>query len=157
MIGYKAFSKGLKNRYGQQFEIGKEYMMDGSLSFGNEGNGYHFCKHLSDVFRYFDSTAVEVAVISTTSDEVKEYNDEYEGYYDMYVCRSFKIEKVLTREEIMEIMLKEPEYNIEKFVKTFKLTDEEANLFAAKSLSLNKCIDYYHYGNKDAYKIGGIR
>ena len=47
--GYKAFNKGLTNRYGRKFEIGKQYSLDGKISFGNDGNGFHFCKNIEEV------------------------------------------------------------------------------------------------------------
>jgi hypothetical protein len=49
-IGYKAFDKDLKCR-GFQFEIGKTYEINGTLTICK--NGFHFCKKLSDVFNYY--------------------------------------------------------------------------------------------------------
>ena len=44
IIGYKAFDKGLINRYGTKFEVGKIYIAEGAIKFGNQGNGFHLCK-----------------------------------------------------------------------------------------------------------------
>ena len=53
--GYKAFNKDKTNRYGLPFTEGVTYKVGGDISFGNAGNGFHMCTHLSDVFRYFDA------------------------------------------------------------------------------------------------------
>ncbi len=158
MYGYKGFEKGLKNRYGKQFVVGESYQTKGDIEFGNEGKGYHFCQHLGDVFRFFNPEYVDVALVSTMDEypDLVHYDDDYNGYYDMYSCRNIKIEKLLSREEIISTMLKETEHNIEKFIKTFKLNDEEAELFASKSIHLKNAIQYYHYGDKEVYSRGGL-
>ena len=47
--GYKCFFKDKTNRFGIPFEEGEEYHIEGSIRFGNKGNGFHMCVHLSDV------------------------------------------------------------------------------------------------------------
>ena len=44
--GYKCFNKGLINRYGKKFEVGKIYHQDGDIKFGINGNGFHMCSNL---------------------------------------------------------------------------------------------------------------
>ena len=62
IIGYKCFNKGLTNRYGYKFEVGKEYIRTGEIKFGNNGNGFHFCKNIEDTFRYFNAMEEEVEI-----------------------------------------------------------------------------------------------
>lgn len=87
--GYKAFNSDKTNRYGIPFEAGKAYKVDGDISFGNQGNGFHMCTSISDVFRYIDANDInnyKIAVVYGYGDSVL-YEDDYEGYYDMYACR----------------------------------------------------------------------
>ena len=53
--GYKAFNKDATNRYGRPFTEGETYRITGELQFGNDGNGFHMCTSLCDVFRYVNA------------------------------------------------------------------------------------------------------
>jgi len=135
ITGYKVFYKGLINRYGSVFEIGKKYQVDGDIVWGNTGNGFHFCKNIEDCFRYIDTFNFDIVVAEVTGfGEITEVNDEYYGYYDMYVSSGIIITKVLSREEIISIMKeKEPAQKL-RFLRDYKLTEEEKLYFDAKVL-----------------------
>ena len=60
--GYKAFNNDATNRCGKPFTEGETYRVDGEIRFGNEGNGFHMCTFLSDVFRYVNAIDEEVLV-----------------------------------------------------------------------------------------------
>ena len=77
IIGYKCFNKGLLNRYGKKFSVGKIYVTDGMLKFGTRGNGFHICKNIEDTFRYFNSLKndVDVCLVKGSGDFI-EYSDE---------------------------------------------------------------------------------
>ena len=60
--GYKAFNKDSTNRYGKPFTEGGTYSIFGKLQFGNDGNGYHMCTSLCDVFRYVNAVEDDVLV-----------------------------------------------------------------------------------------------
>ena len=124
--GYKAFNLDHTNRYGMPFEEGKDYHVDGKIKFGNNGNGFHMCTHLSDVFRYFDPEYIDVASV-IGSGEYDEGEDETwsEPYYDMYAVSDIHIEKFLTRDEIIDIISKSSSSDIVKFFATFKPTKKE--------------------------------
>lgn len=133
--GFKVFLKGLKNRYGYTFEVGRLYLVNGPISWGNRGNGFHFCKNLEDCLRYFDSQTeeIEVAVVRGFG-QIKKQDDEYFGYYDMFVSEGIDIIRVLTREEIIEYMLATTEDRQLRFIEHFNLTDEEKLLFETEKL-----------------------
>ena len=125
--GYKAFNKDHTNRYGRPFEVGKSYHIDGPISFGNNGNGFHMCVHLSDVFRFFDPANIDVArVIGSGEYAEGEMDDWDEPYYEMYSVSDIHIEKFLTREEIIDIISKSSGSDMIKFFATFNPTDEES-------------------------------
>lgn len=156
IIGYKAFNSDKTNRYAQSFEINKKYQVCGKVKFGTNGNGYHFCKNICDVFRYFEkSLDINIAlVIGSGNYEV--FNDEYYGYYDMYVTQCLKIIKFLTREEIIEAVINSSERDIIKFITTAQMSTNEIKTF----LDLYKCnksvlkyILYYQLLQSDAFNI----
>lgn len=128
VIGYKAFNKDFTNRYGDKFKIGKTYHADGEIKWGNNGNGFHLCKHIEDCFRYVnpnDSIMTEVIGFGN----VKKYDDEYYGYYDMYVCEYLRIIREVSRKEIIDMMLHTYVERRERFIRDFNLTEDELKLF----------------------------
>ena len=153
--GYKAFNKGLVNRYGMDFLEGKVYEKEGELKFGNDGNGFHFCERLEDTLRYFPGMEEEIDIAKVTAlGDLEEYEDDYYGYYDMYCTNKLRIDKILTREEIIEMFLNTYSERAIRFVKGFKLTPEEIEMFKtkfAKDMNVLKAISYYQEGNMDAY------
>ena len=156
IIGYKCFNKDLTNRYGTRFEIGKVYKTNGKISFGNDGNGFHFCKNIEDTFRYFpvDKEEISVCLVKGTG-EIVVYEDEYNGYYDMYSSENIEIIKQLTRDEIIEIGLNLNSLRVCRFIQCFKLNNEEIELFKEKFFDNTRVIqfiDYYQLNNKEAFK-----
>ncbi len=153
--GYKAFNKNKTNRYGVPFVEGVTYKVDGDIAFGNSGNGFHMCTHLSDVFRYFDAIEDEVLVAKVIGrGDRREYSDEYEGYYDMYACREMQIIRFLSREEVIAHMLNAIEPDVIKFLKTFALTGDEKIQFLRKFRGNQRVLEhilYYQYGRKEVF------
>ena len=153
--GYKAFNKGLTNRYGSQFEEGKIYTADGDIRFGNDGNGFHFCQRLEDTLRYFPAKEEEIDIAKVTSlGTVVESEDNYYGYYDMYATSKIRIDKVLSREEIIGMFLNTIDFRVIRFLQGFNLTDEEITLFRiryADNEDIMDAISYYQEGKTDTY------
>lgn len=153
--GYKAFNKDMTNRYNLPFEEGKTYIAHGPLVFGNKGNGFHFCKRLEDTLRYFPAMEEEIKIASVTSyDEVREYWDDYYGYYDMYSARKISIDKILTREEIINKYLDLYEERVERFLSGYRLTEKEIELFRLKypnNIKIQLAISYYQDDEENAY------
>ena len=154
--GYKAFNNDSTNRYGQPFTEGETYRVDGDIKFGNDGNGYHMCKSLCDVFRYVRATEEDVLVAEVTGRGKMVYSeDNYYGYYDMYSCEEITVDRFLTREEIIERMLNSSCVDVRKFLMTCRLSEEEKVLFARKfrnDLETIKHLLYYHFGCKEVFK-----
>ncbi len=86
--GYKVFNKGLVNNYGMSFEEKHEYKVDKEkqeIKYGLDGYGFHFVKRLEDGLRYFDSFNEDVDIARVVAlGKVKEFSDDYYGYYDLY-------------------------------------------------------------------------
>ena len=153
--GYKAFNKDATNRYGQPFTEGETYRVFGDVKFGNDGNGYHMCTALSDVFRYVDATDDVLVALVTGRGKYDKYDDMYYGYYDMYSFEEMTIDRFLSREEVIDKMLKSPTHEVKKFLSTFKLKEEEKVLFARKfrsDIDVIKCLLYYHFGCTEIYR-----
>ena len=154
--GYKAFNIDATNRYGKPFTEGGTYRVTGDIKFGNDGNGFHMCTALSDVFRYFNATEEEVLVAEVTGrGQMMSFDDNYYGYYDMYACEEITIDKFLKRNEIIEKMLNSPSSQVKKFIVTCKLTSEEAIMFARKfrgDIDVIKTLLYYHFRNEEIFK-----
>lgn len=132
-LGYKVFYKGLINRYGEKFEVGQQYIADGEIKWGE--NGFHFCTHLEDCFRYIDTFSfdIDVAIVKGFGNMI-EYFDEYYDYDNMYVCSKMEIISILDRSEILSIMLSKDAKAKLRFVRDFNLTNEEKELFNVKVL-----------------------
>ena len=128
VIGYKGFNKDFTNRYGNKFEVGEVYHATGEIKWGNDGNGFHMCSNIEDCFRYVSSDSSIMTEVIGYGD-VKKYDDEYYGYYDMYVCEYMRIIRVISREEIINMMLHTYLERRNRFIRDFNLTKEEKKLF----------------------------
>lgn len=155
--GYKAFHKDMKNRYGKEFIEGETYSVEGPIEFGNNGNGFHFCRRLEDTLRYVPAMEEEIDLAEVTAfGELVERTDEYYGYYDLYASRSIRIDKVLSRKEIIEMFLDNDPNRVIRFVSGYKLTPEEIEIFKlnySNEKRVIKALQYYQENNKEAYKI----
>lgn len=152
--GYKGFNFDFTNRYGKKFQTGKIYKANGNIEF--KKNGFHMCTNLEDIFRYFDAINDEIIICKVKGNgKVSSYNDEYNGYYDMYCVEEIEIIKQLTREEIIEIGLNLNDFRVIRFIKGYKLTNEEIEQFKTTFKDWNhvlKAISYYQEGNKQVYE-----
>ena len=146
--GFKAFNGNMSNNYNKVFYEGKDYYVDGEIKFGLKGNGYHFAKRIEDTFRYInDKENISIAKVYSNG-EVLSFDDEYYGYYDLYVSNHIHIEKVLKRNEIISEILKNGESALKRFIATgFKLTNEEL-LALTPYINENvfKYIEFYYHG-----------
>ena len=129
--GYKAFNKDMTNRYGLPFEEGKVYISDKDPVFGNNGSGFHFCVRLEDTLRYFPAMEEEIKIASITAlGNMVEGEDDYAGYYEMYSTNALRIDRILSRDDILHMFLSmEPNERVIRFIQGFRLTKEEIVLF----------------------------
>lgn len=158
--GYKTFNKDMTNRYGRAFVEGAIYRINVKPVFGNRGVGFHFCRRLEDTLRYFPAMEEEVKIAKVTSlgDSV-EAEDEYYGYYEMYSTNAIRIDRILSREEIIGMYLKDPKHQpisrVCRFLQGFKLTDIEIEMFRITYMDneeVQNAISYYQEGLTDTYE-----
>ena len=155
--GYKAFNNDMTNRYGKKFEEGKIYYSENTPKFGNNGNGFHFCERLEDTLRYFPAMEEKIKIARVTGlGEIVTENDEYYGFYDMHASSIISIDKILEREEIINMFLEDGrvESRIIRFIELFKLNEDEIRRFLDKKGDISgiiPAIEYYQLGDKSAY------
>ncbi len=155
--GYKAFNKERRNRYGKKFYENETYIAQGEISFGTQSqHGFHMCKNLADVFRYFDVQNKNISVAKVVgSGNWERFEDEYYDCYEMYAVEQIYIEKFLTEEEIIEKMLKDNEFNNCKFLMLYPLNKEDKikylNLYH-NNLRMLKYLLFYQYNQKEIFK-----
>lgn len=159
MKGYKLLDIGLINEYGFKYEINKIYTLEGELKWNH--NGFHFCTHIEDTLRYRDKEKgtfeiVEVESLGNLVDGSNVENDYY-GYETGYATDKFKIIKIVSREELIDIVLKSNNINrITRLIYSIPLSEEEIakikEMYSNKEL-INQYIDYYQYDKKDAFSL----
>ena len=150
--GYKAYDN-MDDRFNNSYEVGKEYYTDGPVKF--KERGFHFCKNLEDVFRYYDGFDENTVICEVEGfGEIDTYDDEYYGYYDMYAASGLKIIKILSREEIIDIVINRNIDSIKRFISGFKLTESEEQkiLDKFKEEVIEKYISYYQKNDKEAFQ-----
>ena len=159
MKGYKLLDIGLINEYGFKYEINKIYTLEGELKWNH--NGFHFCTNIEDTLRYRDKEKgtfeiVEVESLGNLVDGSNVENDYY-GYETGYATDKFRIIKIITREELIDIVLKSNNINrITRLIYSIPLSEEEITkikeMYPNKEL-INQYIDYYQYDKKDAFSF----
>lgn len=154
VLGYKIFNNNFTNRYGIKFKVGKIYIAQGEIKFGNNGNGFHMCKNIEDTFRYFDALNKDVKICEVKgSGEIDESFDDYNEYYDIYSVEKLEILKLLTRKEIIDIGYNLNELRAERFVSGFRLTKEEIEKFKEKFYNSQRVLDTIEYYQNKKYDI----
>lgn len=148
--GYKAFENGLITQFGDKLEIGKKYKIDGKIAWNNRG--YHFCSYPEDTLRYFSHLKDSVVAKVHSNGKCIKYDDEYFGYYDMYVSNELIVDRILNREELFNLILSRYELSIRKMIVTLKLTQNEIDVIMTRFPNLVNYIEYYQFDNKSAFK-----
>ena len=154
VTGFKAFDSKTNNRYGMHFEEKKVYSVEGPIKFGTTGNGYHMCCNLEDTLRYVDMEDDFVIAEVVGYGDMVQYEDEYNGYYDMYATRKIYIKRFLSRKEIIDMMLNTYENRAYRFVQFYPLSEKEKEMFRLAYASSEKVLDaisYYRDGDVEVY------
>ena len=150
--GYKAYTN-MMDKYGNTYELQKEYSQNGDIKFGI--NGFHFCTHIADVFRYYDGFDSDTNICEIEGyGELNKYDDEYNEYFNMYASSKIKILKSLSREEIIDAVLEENIFAALRFIQGYKLTEEEMQRFIQKYQNqiIQDYINYYQKNKKDTFQ-----
>lgn len=88
------------------------------------------------------------------SGEIKEYYDDYNGYYDLYAASDLYIESIVPRNTIVNLFLNTDTLRTKRFLEGYKLTKEEIAFYKArfyKDDMVIRTIEYYQEGDKDAF------
>ena len=150
--GYKSFKQGLITNGDIKFEVGVPMHSNGEIKAGPiGGNGFHMCLNFEDTFRFIENPILcEVTGYRTIS---KEYIDDYNGYYGIYACSDMIVNRIIPREEIIEMAKSLYEERLIRFIMTYKMTEKETDelLTINPSKRLIKHIEYYQKGNTNAF------
>lgn len=150
--GFKVFNKGLITRYGDCFEIGRTYCVDGPIIYSE--SGFHFCKRPEDTLRYVDgfNNDIEIAKVIGSGDVVSS-SDDYYGYYDLYASSLMEVVSIFDRDELINYVLDNGD--IRRLITGLKLTEGEIEYIIANYIGSNnlilRYIDYYQKGDKNAF------
>ena len=151
--GYKVFignKEHFQNNAGMTCKEGQ--ILETQKQISPKKHGYHFAKRLEDTLRFGEAINEKVVICEVTSlGDVIEYEDDYYGYFDLYVTSKLRIDKILSRKEIIEYADSLKGSRLYRFIQTMKLTDEEAEYFKGRSFTIDNYIDYYHYNIEDAF------
>ena len=152
VYGYKAFYKGLIDKGGEKFIEGETNHKDSNGYFYIRK--YLFCEKLEDALSFVDSfeNEIEVAKVSSTDASDGLLSSPFGGTA-RYTSSSLKIEKVLSRKEIIDSVLLDGE--MDRFISLYKLSDDEIEYILDKydgSIDyISRYIERYQKGEKDAF------
>lgn len=152
IFGYKAFDEDGTTISGDHLDEGCSYHYDGPVKFGK--SGFHMAVRLEDTIRYSsnrEGLKNPTIALVVCFGELDEGYDHYNGYYDMYAASDIAIIRYLTRREIIEYALKLDYLGLARFLSLYELTEDEINLFYGFNSNIDKIIDYYQRGDKDAF------
>lgn len=129
VMGFKAFKSDLKNKYGDQFELGEIYSKNpDTLKFGENGHGYHLAAKLGDTFRFFNPALENVyCEVVGFGKIVKEENYLYDSA-PMYVVEKFKLIKILSREDIFRYVCQVDVDEFRRCLELYPFTKEELEI-----------------------------
>ncbi len=101
--GFKSFLKGMKTLEGNlTLQVGETYHINEPIQF--EKNGFHFCKRLEDTLHYFKNYHTDIDICAVTGfGTILETSHEYYGYYDIYIASDLKIDRLLSKQEILDM------------------------------------------------------
>ena len=129
--GFKAFLPGLKTQFGSKLEVGKYYHTNEPIEFNK--HGFHFCERLEDTLHFFTQFESDVDICEVIGfGDIKKMDNDYYGYYDMYVASNIKIVRHLSKIEILNLykkLLENPyvyDIRISRFLAYYQnLTEED--------------------------------
>lgn len=156
IVGYKGFTKDLKDKDGNDYRCYIPYRINGDIKF--DKNGYHIYSNIEDAYLFTDAKSIDDTAICkvTGYGNIEEgYDRHHEIYGSMYVASDMIINGVLGREEIIEMILNSNELIVRKFISIVKLSKEEEQLFRERfrgNQYIERPLDYYCLNDTDVYK-----
>ena len=101
--GFKGTDKGMRCKGDYQYELGKQFDLDADVEPVTCSKGFHFCKDLESVFRYYKigngNRFFEVeALMKKSAFESKNKSN----YDDKYAAKSIRFVRELTVDEVFE-------------------------------------------------------
>ena len=142
IVGYKCFYSNLRTKINQKLVLNQILTSETEPKF--HYSGFHFCKRLEDTLRFFelnsDSSNIEIGLVIGVA-PINTYDDEYNGYYDMYSSKHLLINNILSREDIIEYAKKLKGYRLQRFLEQYNLNLEELIYFY--NLILDNVSNYY--------------
>lgn len=161
IIGYKTFNPDGTTRYGDKLEIWKLYTVSGIIHtrFGDDrNNGYHYCKDIGAVFRFFDfDNGVEPKIARIIASGDTDRVEDLTGDYETFASRSIILEKWLTHEEIVDTVLASiSSIRLALLCNNFVLYGDEKYRLLDRvkgDSGLTKAVLYYKFGYKNIYYL----
>ena len=111
-------------------------------------------KTIEDSLRFFDINEDKTITRVTVNGEIEKTSSKYYGYDDVIIANNIVIDEVLSYEQIIENMLNfgKNEVQLSRFLKSFKLNEEDKLEFLKKSLDVYLCTKYYQDNETNIYK-----
>lgn len=157
--GYKGTDSEMKCKNDFQFELNKEYTVEGEIRLCN--NGFHFCKELEDVFSYYTLNSksryfkVKALVNLTQIEKQKELlRKQYQERYPYtHVCYPTKDDKLVAKTIILteEVCFKELLPHIQK---RFYYIETEDDWNLVNKLGYDKYKRHYFINKMDGLGFG---
>jgi hypothetical protein len=133
ITSYKAFKKDFTCR-GFQYEVGKEYTIDGKIYIC--ANGFHACENPCDVLKFYHATTSRFAIVEQSGDIIR---DDVPSK----ICSSrIKIVKELTLDEFISECVK------------YAINNQCENIEETSAVKISK-YKTTAYSHKDLKKISG--
>ncbi len=108
---------------------------------------------IADSLRFVGKDDNAKVALVTVIGEYENFDSEYYGYFNMTKTDAIKIEKVYDYKEVVDIMKKESnEEQLERFIRSYILTENDKAFFGSKGLKTWKDIKYYQDNVHDVYE-----
>ena len=113
--GFKGTDKDMRCKGDYQYELGKQFDLDADVEPATCSKGFHFCKNLESVFRYYKlgdgNRFFEVEALVKKSDFEPTGLDQWSktymsfaNYDDKYAAKSIRFVRELTADEVFDMV-----------------------------------------------------
>lgn len=110
---------------------------------------------IEDSLRFTTLDDDKVIAKVTALDDFQLVDSDYYDYYNMVITNKLLINKIYSYNEIIDEMLNNKnELQIERFLKHFKLKEEDIEKFKKIHPYVDRAARFYQEGDLDAYNVG---